>query len=140
MHENDGSADAEETDHSEHEYAVTEDGDAGKLERNSGVRKRRTSAELNLLCDPDNVIVELTESELQRLAGARKLHNLRYPTYIVCTHHNFQLRAIEGLQAVKGTALKELDLSHNKLMVLDALEQVVARSFAMLQPALGSPR
>ena len=73
--------------------------------------------------DPEDVVVELTESELHRLAGTHKLHQLRYPTYIVCTHENFQLRAIEGLQAIKGTALKELDLSHNKLMAIDALEQ-----------------
>lgn len=30
---------------------------------------------------------------------------------------------MEGLQTVKGTALKELDLSDNKLVVLDNLEQ-----------------
>ena len=118
----------EATSHSEDEDAGQAEGgeDDEKQKRNSGRRKRRTPAELNLLRDPDDVIVELTEAELQRLAGARKLHSLRYPTYIVCTHQNFQLRAIEGRQAVKGTALKELDLSYNKLMVLDALEQVVA--------------
>jgi hypothetical protein len=95
-----------------------------KKKRKGGVRKRRTASDLNLLRDPEEIIVDLTEEELQRLAGGRKLHNLRYPTYIVCTHENFQLRALDGLQAIKGTALKELDLSHNKLMVLDALEQV----------------
>jgi len=95
----------------------------GKKAKKGGVRRRRTANELNLLRDPDEVIVELTEDELQRLAGNRKLHQLRYPTYIVCTHENFQLRSLEGLMAVKGTALKELDLSNNKLMVIDALEQ-----------------
>ena len=94
----------EATSHSEDEDAGQAEGgeDDGKQTRNSGRRKRRTPAELNLLRDPDDVIVELTEAELQRLAGARKLHSLRYPTYIVCTHQNFQLRAIEGLQAVGG--------------------------------------
>ena len=99
------------------------DDDAAKKKKRV-VRKRRTAADLNLLRDPEDVIVELTEPVLQELAGhSRKLHQLRYPTYIVCTHRNFQLRAIEGLVAIKGTALKELDLSNNKLMVLDALEQ-----------------
>ena len=98
-----------------------EEGD-GKKKR-KGVRKRKTAGDLNLLREPADVVVELSEPVLQELAGARKLHQLRYPTYIVCTHPNFQLRAIEGLQAVKGTALKELDLSNNKLVVLDALEQ-----------------
>lgn len=103
--------------------------DGAEKKKRKGVRRRRTGAELNLLRDPDDIVVELTEAELQRLAGTRKLHQLRYPTYIVCTHENFQLRAIEGLQAIKGTALKELDLSHNKLMAIDALEQVRTRCF-----------
>lgn len=88
-----------------------------KKKKRKSVRKRRSATDLNLLRDPSEVIVELTEPVLQELAGARKLHQLRYPTYIVCTHENFQLRAIEGLAAIKGTALKELDLSLNKLMV-----------------------
>ena len=101
-----------------------EEGADKKKKRKGVMRKRRTAADLNLLRDPEEVIVELTEPILQELAGhSRKLHQLRYPTYIVCTHPNFQLRAIEGLVAIKGTALKELDLSNNKLMVLDALEQ-----------------
>ena len=84
---------------------------------------RRSSADLNLLRNPTEKVVELTEPVLMELAGGRKLHQLRYPTHVVCTHPNFQLRSIEGLQAIKGTALKELNLSNNKLMVLDALEQ-----------------
>ena len=60
---------------------------------------------------------------LDELSGAKKLHQLRYPTYIVCTHNNFQLRSVEGLRAIKGTALKKLDLSNNKLMRIDSLEQ-----------------
>eukprot|EP00966_Prymnesium_polylepis_P118597 2741816-Prymnesium_polylepis.2 len=59
----------------------------------------------------------------QELAGSRKVHQLRYPTFLVFTHPNFKLRSIEGLQTVKGTSLKELDLSDNKLVVLDRLEQ-----------------
>ena len=51
-------------------------------------------------------------------------HNHPPPRYVSCTHPNFQLRSVEGLSAIKGTALKELDLSLNKLVVLDALEQV----------------
>ena len=98
---------------------VEEEGDKKK----KGIRKRRSAAELNLLRDPTDIVVELTESVLQELAGAKKLHQLRYPTYIVCTNANFQLRALDGLRAIKGTALKELDLSFNKLMVLDGLEQ-----------------
>ena len=86
-------------------------------------RARRTASDLNLLSDPQDVIIELTESTLQELAGKSKLHQLRYPTFIVLTHPNFQLRMIDGLAAVKGTALKELDLSLNKLMVIDGLEQ-----------------
>ena len=81
------------------------------------------AADMNLLREPQEVIVELSEQVLLELSGNRELHQLRYPTFIVCTHPNFQLRAIEGLAAIKGTALKELDLSNNKLMVLDALEQ-----------------
>ena len=104
--------------------AEEEDGDEKKKKKKLGVvRTRKTANDLNLLRDPQDVVVELSEPVLQELAGARKLHQLRYPTYIVCTHKNFQLRAIEGLAAIKGTALKELDLSNNKLMVLDALEQ-----------------
>lgn len=99
----------------------------------------------NLLRDPDEVVVELTEGVLQELAGPKKLHQLRYPTcvaiastavpylystpphrYVVCTHPNFELCAIDGLTAIKGTALKELDLASNRLTVLDALEQVGA--------------
>lgn len=95
--------------------------DNGKKKKKK--KTRRAADELNLLRDPTDVVVELTEPVLQELAGAKKLHQLRYPTYVVCTHPNFQLRSIEGLQAIKGTALKELNLSHNKLMVLDALEQ-----------------
>ena len=117
-----GGASAEEAEGEEGKEGDAEGGD-GQKKRKSGVRRRRNASELNLLRDPDDIIVELTEAELQRLAGTRKLHQLRYPTYIVCTHENFQLRDISGLQAVKGTALKELDLSHNKLMVVDALEQ-----------------
>ena len=101
--------------------ASGDEGKDGKKKRT--VRRRKTATQLNLLRDPQDVIVELTEPVLQELAGARKLHQLRYPTYVVCTHPNFQLRAVEGLMALKGTALKELDLSENKLMVLDALEQ-----------------
>ena len=86
-------------------------------------RRRKTAAELNLLADPQDIVVELTESVLDELSGAKKLHQLRYPTYIVCTHNNFQLRSVEGLRAIKGTALKELDLSHNKLMRIDSLDQ-----------------
>lgn len=98
---------------------VSDDEAAGKKKR----RKRRTAKELNLLADPTDVVVELTEAVLEELSGNRKLHQLRYPTYIVLTHPNFQLRSIEGLRAVKGTALKELDVSNNRLMVLDGLEQ-----------------
>jgi hypothetical protein len=87
------------------------------------LRARKTAEELNLLRDPTEKIVELTEPILQELAGAKKLHQLRYPTYVVCTHPNFQLRSIEGLVSIKGTALKELNLSDNKLMVLDSLDQ-----------------
>ena len=100
---------------------VEEDGK--KKKRKGLARKRRTAADMNLLREPQEVIVELSEQVLLELSGNRKLHQLRYPTFIVCTHPNFQLRAIEGLAAIKGTALKELDLSNNKLMVLDALEQ-----------------
>ena len=107
----------------EEEGEEGQEGAEGKKKKRGVVRKRRTAADLNLLREPQEVIVELSEPVLQELSGARKLHQLRYPTYIVCTHKNFQLRAIDGLAAVKGTALKELDLSNNKLMVLDALEQ-----------------
>ena len=109
------------------EGAGDDEGEAtGGKKKKSSARRRRNASELNLLRDPADIIVELTEVELQRLSKVRKLHQLRYPTYIVCTHENFQLRDISGLQAIKGTALKELDLSHNKLMVIDALEQVCA--------------
>lgn len=122
-----GGASGDEINEKEEDEADGEDDDegddGGKKKRKGRVRKRRTAADLNLLREPQEVIVELSEPVLQELAGSRKLHQLRYPTYIVCTHPNFQLRAIDGLAAVKGPALKELDLSNNKLMVLDALEQ-----------------
>lgn len=91
-----------------------------------GVARRgvtKPKARMNLLRDPDEIVIDLTEAVLQDLAGARKLHQLRYPTYVLCAHPNFQLRTIEGLTAIKGTSVKELDLSFNNLMVLDALEQ-----------------
>ena len=100
-----------------------ESGDEGDKKRKKKRRARRAAEELNLLRDPSDIVVELTEPVLQELAGNRKLHQLRYPTFVVCTHANFQLRTIEGLRAIKGTALKELDLSLNKLLVLDGLEQ-----------------
>ena len=101
-----------------------DEAEAADASRSSGPRRRRrTAAELNLLSDPQDIVVELTESVLDELSGAKKLHQLRYPTYIVCTHNNFQLRSVEGLRAIKGTALKELDLSQNKLMRIDSLEQ-----------------
>ena len=101
-----------------------DEAEAADASRSSGPRRRRrTAAELNLLSDPQDIVVELTESVLDELSGAKKLHQLRYPTYIVCTHNNFQLRSVEGLRAIKGTALKELDLSNNKLMRIDSLEQ-----------------
>ena len=70
------------------------------------LRRRLRADELNLLKAPMDVIVELTEATLEELADNRKLHQLRYPTYLVFTHPNFQLRAIDGLRAIKGTALK----------------------------------
>ena len=99
------------------------DGAATGIRKRRLLRARKTAEELNLLRDPTEKIVELTEPILQELAGAKKLHQLRYPTYVVCTHPNFQLRSIEGLVSIKGTALKELNLSDNKLMVLDSLDQ-----------------
>ena len=60
------------------------------------------------MADPQDVVVELSVGVLEELSGHRKLHQLRYPTFIVLTHPNFQVRSIEGLQAVKGTALKEV--------------------------------
>ena len=84
------------------------DGAATGTRKRRGLRARKTAEELNLLRDPTEKIVELTEPILQELAGAKKLHQLRYPTYVVCTHPNFQLRSIEGLVSIKGTALKEL--------------------------------
>ena len=70
------------------------------------LRRRLRADELNLLKAPMDVIVELTEATLEELADNRKLHQLRYPTYLVFTHPNFQLRATDGLRAIKGTALK----------------------------------
>ena len=98
-----------------------DEGGGGKKKKKK--KRRKDASDLNLVADPQDVVVELSVSVLEELSGHRKLHQLRYPTYIVLTHPNFQLRSIEGLQAVKGTALKELDLSHNKILVLDALEQ-----------------
>ena len=99
------------------------DNEVGGSQKKKRGRRRRTANDLNLVSDPTDVVVELTEPVLQELSGSRKVHQLRYPTYIVLTHPNFKLRSVEGLQAVKGTALKELDLSHNKLIALDNLEQ-----------------
>ena len=135
----DGSADEAQGDFTRSPHGGSEDEERGAVEVQgegqaadgaaTGIRKRRllrarkTAEELNLLRDPTEKIVELTEPILQELAGAKKLHQLRYPTYVVCTHPNFQLRSIEGLVSIKGTALKELNLSDNKLMVLDSLDQ-----------------
>ena len=99
------------------------DGEAGEEGKKKKRGRRKDASDLNLLQDPQDVVVELTADVLEELSGRKKLHQLRYPTFIVCTHPNFQLRSIEGLQAVKGTALKELDLSNNRLLVLDGLEQ-----------------
>ena len=99
------------------------DGEAGEEGKKKKRGRRKDASDLNLLQDPQDVVVELTADVIEELSGRKKLHQLRYPTFIVCTHPNFQLRSIEGLQAVKGTALKELDLSNNRLLVLDGLEQ-----------------
>ena len=96
-------------------------GDEGGGGKRRKKKRRKDASDLNLVDDPQDVVVELSVSVLEELSGHRKLHQLRYPTYIVLTHPNFQLRSIEGLQAVKGTALKELDLSHNKILVLLSL-------------------
>ena len=61
-----------------------DEAEAADASRSSGPRRRRrTAAELNLLSDPQDIVVELTESVLDELSGAKKLHQLRYPTYIV---------------------------------------------------------
>ena len=99
------------------------DGEAGEEGKKKRRGRKKDASDLNLLEDPQDVVVELTADVLEELSGHKKLHQLRYPTFIVVTHPNFQLRSIEGLQAVKGTALKELDLSNNRLLVLDGLEQ-----------------
>ena len=120
----DSSADEADAIDGDLEEAGVPDEEGEGSEKKKRGRRRRTAADLNLLSDPTDVIIELTESVLQELAGPRKkVHALRYPTYIVLTHPNFKLRSVEGLQAVKGTSLKELDLSNNKLSVLDNLEQ-----------------
>ena len=122
------------------------DDDAAKKKKRV-VRKRRTAADLNLLRDPEDVIVELTEPVLQELAGhSRKLHQLRYPTYIVCTHRNFQLRAIEGLVAaleprargpqVNGKAevsrlREERDRLQRELQRANSLVRVAQRSIGL---------
>ena len=118
--------------------AEAEEAGEGKKKKR---RRKKDASDLNLLQDPQDVVVELTVGVLEELSGGKKLHQLRYPTFIVLTHPNFQLRSIEGLQAVKGTALKELDLSNNKLLVLDGLEQfstLKARLASHANPALES--
>ena len=113
------------------------DGDAGEEGKKKKRGRRKDASDLNLLQDPQDVVVELTADVLEELSGHKKLHQLRYPTYIVCTHKNFQLRAIEGLAAVKGTALKELDLSHNKIGVAAAKSLVTEALATEAYPSAG---
>ena len=49
---------------------------------NNGVNSNgdNTVPSSNLLRNPGQIVVELTELVLQDLAGAKKLHQLRYPT------------------------------------------------------------
>ena len=99
-----------------------------------------------------DVIVELTEATLEELADNRKLHQLRYPTYLAsrtptssCARPTGCARPRARAQGTRGRPRRpcraaaapppraaatlrparrqELDLSGNKLMVLDGLEQ-----------------
>ena len=60
---------------SEHEQAEDEGAeDGGEAEKKPKRRRRKTAADMNLLRDPEDVIVELTEPVLQGDAAARTQH------------------------------------------------------------------
>ena len=70
----DGSADEADlgpTD-DEGDGGVSGDEDGAKGKKKRAVRRRKTATQLNLLRDPSEIVVELTEPVLQELAGARK--------------------------------------------------------------------
>ena len=113
------------------------------------LRRRLRADELNLLKAPMDVIVELTEATLEELADNRKLHQLRYRRHLVfrasscarptgCVRSRaprsrharppappVPRRAAPPRRQGPSAPLRrqELDLSGNKLMVLDGLEQ-----------------
>ena len=102
----DGGSVSDDWDEDDEGEEGSEDGDADHVKRRVG-RGRRSAARLNLISDPEDVIVELDEATLEELAANKKLSSCQYPTYIFLTHPNFQLRLIDGLSAVKGSSLKE---------------------------------